>query len=99
MSTTSHTVKPTAMAEWVILLSALTSTQDRGGSTPCLNDPEPFTSGSWQQRAEAAAACSYCPVLAECRAYAESQAETWHVWAGTDRTTKPKTKTTERTTR
>ena len=92
---TSNPVRPTAMAEWLILLSALTATTERGGSTPCLNDPEPFTSGSWQQRAEAAAACSGCPVLSQCRAYADAQAESWHVWAGADRT--PATRTTERT--
>lgn len=91
MSTTSHTVKPTAMAEWVILLSALTSTQERGGSAPCLRDPGPFTSDNYRERAEAAAACAGCPALSECRAYADSQAETWHVWAGTDRT--PTTRT------
>lgn len=83
---TSNPVKPTAMAEWRLLLDAISLTQDRGGSTPCLSDPEPFTSGSWQQRAEAAAACSHCPVLSQCRAYADAQAESWHVWAGTDRT-------------
>lgn len=83
---TTAVVKPTAITQWLTLLDAITSTTDGGGSTPCLNDPEPFTSGSWQQRAEAAAACSHCPVLTECRAYADAQAETWHVWAGADRT-------------
>lgn len=83
------------MAEWRSLLDAIASTQDRGGSTPCLNDPERFTSESRQQRAEAAAACSHCPVLSECRAYADAQAESWHVWAGTDRS--PTTRTKEQT--
>lgn len=85
------------MAEWLTLLDAIASTTDRGGSTPCLNDPEPFTSGSWQQRAEAAAACSHCPILSACRDYAEAQAESWHVWAGVDRTPRQRTTAKETT--
>jgi hypothetical protein len=83
---TPHPVKPGALDAWVALLACLLSLTDRGQSTPCLRDPGPFTSDDRHERAEAAVSCSYCPVLTHCRAYADAQAETWHVWAGVDRT-------------
>lgn len=84
--TTPHPVKPGALDAWLALLACLFNLTDRGQSTPCLRDPAPFTSGDYRERAEAAAACSYCPVLSECRAYADAQAEGWHVWGAVDRT-------------
>lgn len=80
------TVKPSAMVEWLTLLNAIAKVTEQGSSTPCTRDPEPFTSEDYQQRIEAAAACAGCPVLSQCRDYAEANAERWHVWAGTDRT-------------
>lgn len=50
-------------------------------------------SGAWvsseaRERAEAAEACQWCPVLAECATAAESTGERWGVWGGRDLTPK-----------
>lgn len=58
--------------------------------TPCEADPEAFTSDDRHEREEAAEACAHCPLLAPCGAYAELADEGWHVWAGVDRTPRPK---------
>jgi hypothetical protein len=80
-------LKPTAADAWLSLLLCLVELQEGGRSTPCLRDPEPFTSDDQRERAEAAAACAGCPALVECREFAEANAEPAHVWAGVDRTT------------
>lgn len=56
-------------------------------SVPCIRMPDQWTSESYRDRVEAAAACTHCPVLDACAAYADAAREQWHVWAGRDRTT------------
>jgi hypothetical protein len=86
--TTSHPVKPSALDAWLALLMALFGLTDRGQSTPCQRDPEPFTSEDKHEREAAAAQCTHCLVLDACRKYAEANAEPHHVWAGIDRSRK-----------
>lgn len=69
--------------------AALRDLLQAGRTTPCMNDPEPFTSDSHEERALAAQAWSYCPLLALCRTYAEAADERWLVWAGQDRSPDP----------
>lgn len=80
-----HLLDPPARRARATLDAALLDLLHQGRSTPCTSDPAPFTSESRQERAVAAQACSYCPVLAPCRAYAEAADESEWVWAGVDR--------------
>lgn len=81
------TLSPDAQATWLALGGTLAALAEVGCATPCQVDPHPFTSDHPAERREAAIACvSACPALSACRRFAEAQGETWHVWAGEDRT-------------
>ena len=82
----SHVLDPPARRARANLDAALIDLLQARRSTPCMSDPEPFTSNSREERALAAQACSHCPVLVPCRAYAEAADERCFVWAGQDRT-------------
>ncbi|QYJ05386.1 WhiB family transcriptional regulator [Nocardioides panacisoli] len=77
-------LKPDAAPRFIELLHLVDQ------NTPCVVDPAPFSSDDRAERAEAAEACQWCPALEACAAYADAQRETWHVWAGVDRTPKPR---------
>lgn len=81
-----HVLDPPARRARANLDAALIDLLQARRSTPCMNDPEPFTSDSREERALAAEACAHCPVLVPCRAYAEAADERCFVWAGQDRT-------------
>lgn len=59
-------------------------------STPCSADPEPWFSDDPEERAEAVAACGYCPLLGPCRELALPRelalrpSNRHGVWAGVD---------------
>lgn len=76
------------------LLTA-TDTAIRAGLTlPCtgVRGGDPWLSDDENQRAEAATACRSCPVLDECRAYAQAHRTTFGVYGGRDFTPKPRTR-------
>ena len=72
-------VDPAAMPAWTTLQGALL----KAPNTPC-NSPNraDWTSGGPRAKQRAIEACRACPVLAECRAYAEAANETGAVWGG-----------------
>lgn len=90
-------VHPDAVPAWQDLARLLARLTDAGVQVPCQVDPDPFTSENYRDRAEAAQACRWCPALDTCRRFAESNAESWHVWAGVDLTARTRTIKTERT--
>lgn len=81
-----------ALTAFVELLHAQRELADAGRTWPCQIDPEPFTSDSRDERAEAAEACAGCPLLEPCGRYADAAEERHHVWAGVDRVPPPRTK-------
>ena len=83
---TAVTIRPDALPAWNALGGTLTHLRAEGRSAPCVVDPAPFISDKVTERREAAAACAGCPALTACRRFADAQGETWHVWAGVDRT-------------
>lgn len=72
-------IDPAAMPAWTTLQGALLNAPN----TPC-NSPNraDWTSGGPRAKQRAAEACRACPVLAECRAYAEAANERGAVWGG-----------------
>jgi hypothetical protein len=73
-------------AAWVALVDSLADSAAAGRVAPCLVDPEPFTSESQDERAEAAVACASCPALLACARFAVAADEADWVWAGVDLT-------------
>lgn len=80
------------------LAAALLNLADNGTSPRCTgSDRDYWTSDDAAKRELAAGWCHGCPVLDLCRQAADEHRERWHVWAGRDRTRKPRTSTTDRT--
>ena len=71
------------------LLGALDRLADQGRPTPCMTDPAPFVSDDQAERRMAAYSCTACPVVSECAAFADANAEPAQVWGGRDRTQRP----------
>lgn len=67
-----------------IMLELLATLDELGTQPPCADDPEAWTGDQLDdQQVEAAChRCSTCPVLDECRAYAEALHPSIGVWAG-----------------
>ncbi|MDO9498110.1 MAG: WhiB family transcriptional regulator [Nocardioides sp.] len=82
-------IKPAALPAWHALCGALDQLDAEGRATFCRTDPAPFTSDDQEERAEAAAACGACPVVAACRRFGIDNKEPAHVWGGIDRTPRP----------
>lgn len=82
------TIRPEAIPAWHALSDALVQLEAEGRQVICRTDPDPFTSEDEDEREDAAAACSYCPVVNACRSFAEANKETDHVWGGIDRTSR-----------
>ena len=72
-------IPPESMSAWTTLQGALLNAPN----TPC-NSPNraDWTTGGPRAKQRAAEACRACPVLAECRAYAEAANERGAVWGG-----------------
>ena len=72
-------IPPESMSAWTALQGALLNAPN----TPC-NSPNraDWTTGGPRAKQRAAEACRACPVLAECRAYAEAANERGAVWGG-----------------
>lgn len=64
--------------------AALWNEASAGRATPCLTDPEAFTSDWPRERVRAVQRCRACPVVRRCRDYADAAGEAWHVWGGVD---------------
>ncbi len=58
--------------------------------TPCRRNPERWLSEDDAEKADAAAMCMSCPVLAECSDLAGELKPTFGVWAGRDMSLKPR---------
>jgi hypothetical protein len=67
------------------LTRALLDLTDTGRSTPCQSDPSLWFSVHAAERAEAAQACAWCPLLTACDTYAATNDERHGVWAGVDK--------------
>ena len=74
------------------LTMALIALADEGQRPRCgdASDRDMWISDDAKDREQAAAWCVGCPVLAQCGAAAEAENERHGVWAGVDRTPKPK---------
>lgn len=70
---------------------ALEAAHDRLLRTPvCTQAPDDWSSDAKPAvRRDAAVACTFCPLLEPCRAYADLAGERHGVWGGIDRTTRP----------
>ncbi len=76
-----------ATAQWLTLTTTLAALEQAGRRVPCRGaSSDAWTSEDAGTRKEAADACQHCPALALCTAYADAARESWHVWAGRDRT-------------
>ena len=71
------------------LAIALEAAVFRGDRVPCAGREE-WVSEDVDERAEAARACRPCPVTALCAAAADEHREKFGVWAGVDRTPRPR---------
>lgn len=80
-------------AEHHELLLAVEAVLDDGLAVPC-HDRDEWLSEDAQVRAEAAGACSWCPVKSRCAALAAAAKPEFGVWAGKDRTLWPSNTTT-----
>lgn len=75
------------------LTRALLDLADHDRTTPCQGKRrDRWTSDDHDERAWAASVCTSlaCPVIAQCGAAADEQAEKHSVWAGVDRTAHPR---------
>lgn len=70
---------------WSELNAALADLASTGRRTPCQIDPAAYDDEGPHARAEAAAACAGCPVLAACGEFADLNRESWLVWGGRSR--------------
>lgn len=78
---TNHTATTTARTHLDTALADLTRA---GIKTPCQTNPAPWLSEVRKERAQAAEACQWCPILTECATYATTAEERWLVWGGAD---------------
>jgi hypothetical protein len=72
-------VPAAAVGEWVDLQLAIAGA---GRAPVCRHDPEVWWSAGASVEV-AVVACSWCPVLGECRGYALAAGERYGVWGGT----------------
>ena len=79
--TTLPTPRPVTEAE-AALTRALLDLAERNQRPPCWRDSR-FTSDDADERAEAAAECIECPIVAPC--WSACQSEVAGVWGGVDR--------------
>jgi len=77
----SSVIPKRAEAAW----SALGAALELAGPVPCTGRSQ-WISEDRDDRTAAALRCARCPVIAECRDYADKSRETFGVWAGRDRT-------------
>lgn len=66
------------------LMQSIFRQEERGHRVPCVNPriAHWWTSEDHEMQEAAAAACSTCPALRDCRAYVEDFTEPGGVWAG-----------------
>jgi Transcription factor WhiB len=72
------------------LTNALTEMVDHNQRPPCAGHADQWTSDNRRQRANAARACQSCPLLTPCGQYADAIKARHGVWAGIDRTPRPR---------
>ena len=78
-------IRPEAGNAWQALTDALNRHADDGRQPVCVSRPDQWSSNARPaQRRDAIEACTYCPVMAACRAFAIANAEKQHVWGGRD---------------
>ncbi len=83
-------VRPQAGNAWRALTDALNQLTDQGRQPVCATRPDQWASNaSPAARRDAIEACTYCPVLAACRAFAEANDERQGVFGGRDFTPQP----------
>ncbi len=87
-------MRPDVGDAFTALLDAVDRHRDRA---PCLRGPEPWTGDDPAPvvRDAAALLCQRCPAPAECHCCAVAAEERWGVWAGEDRTPKPRKSATD----
>lgn len=83
--TSQATPRPVTTAAQQALTTALVDLLDRGRRPVCAGRDE-WLSDSADVRAEAAALCLRCWIIAECHEAAEEAGERFGTWAGLDRT-------------
>ena len=88
-STHAHAREDETARAWNDLTTALAELAGHRGHTPCQLDANAWWSTDAEERATAARACTDCPVLGACAAYADAAQERHGVWAGLDRTPRP----------
>ena len=92
-SAAALSIRPEAVNAWLALSDALNRMTDDGRTPVCVTHPEHWTSDPPDyERIAAAEACTYCPAMAACRAFAEANREPQGVFGGRDFTPIPKTR-------
>ena len=83
-------IPPAAMPAWIDLCNVLDRMRDNGRVPVCTQRPDDWADDAKvRARSDAAEACTHCPALAACEAYATAAGERHHVWAGVDRSLRP----------
>lgn len=78
-------IHPDAVNAWLALADALDRLTDDGRRPVCESRPDQWSGDATPSaRADAAEACTYCPVMAACRAFAEANHEPQGVFGGRD---------------
>jgi hypothetical protein len=89
-------IRPAALPAWLALCAVLDRLADDGRSPVCVQRPGQWSSDAKPaDRQDAAEACTFCPALALCAAYADAADERHGVWGGIDRTARPVTRRQE----
>lgn len=90
LATPAATGQVTAETAFRRLAARLTELDDTGTTWPCREQGELWFADDPDERAAAAEACRSCPALTECGDYATTAREKFGVWAGKDRTPRPR---------
>lgn len=83
-------IPPEAAPAWVSLTCALDRLAEQGGRPVCATRPDQWSADARASaRSDAAEACTYCPALHPCAAFADAADERHGVWGGIDRARRP----------
>lgn len=77
---TAARIPALARPAWDLLRAGLASV-----AVPCTAEPGPWFSDDAASRAEAAQACTTCPLILACAGYADAAQEKFGTWAGIER--------------
>lgn len=77
-------IRPEAWRAWLTLGDSLRLMEEQGRQPVCAARPDDWHDARPNVRAEAAEACTWCPALDACRAFATANGERHGVYGGHD---------------